>query len=201
MDDTMKDTFDKASAFQNMWMDSMAGMARVWSQYSPENPPPEELKKIRQGMLNVISQSWEEFMRTPQFMEMMKDSLNNAMTWQGFAKDGANRMHDTMQTPSKADMEGILLSLRHVEKRLLDRMETIEGQVDSISVKLGVNGKTAGVSPTDAQFQKTVLAKLSELEKSIAAGKGTVASTGAKKRTAVKKSAAKRVSRKTTRKS
>lgn len=197
MEDTIKDSFDKAAAFQNMWMDSMAGMARVWSQYSPENPPPEELKRMRQGMLNVISRSWEEFMRTPQFMEMMKESLNNAMTWQGFAKDGANRIHDTFQTSSKSDVEGILLSLRHVEKRLLDELETTQEQVEALGAKVRSLGSP---SKEEASFRAEVLAKLAKLEKAGSAETGKAASPRAKK-TVAKRTTAKRTARKTTRKS
>ena len=48
-------------------MDSFANMASVWSQFSPVSPPSDEMRKMRGGMLKVLAETWDEYMRTPQF--------------------------------------------------------------------------------------------------------------------------------------
>lgn len=169
MEERIKNSFEQAAAFQKVWMDSMVGAAQVWGKYSPENPPPEELKKIRKGMLDVISASWEEFMRTPQFMEMMRDSLNNAMTWQGFATEGVNRVHDVLQTASKRDVDGLLLAVRHVEKRLLDQIEAVEETVADAVAKINsrLDSDKADRLKEDQAFQKVALARFEAIERAI----------------------------------
>lgn len=137
MDDNMKKTFEQAAGFQKLWMDSFANMGSVWSQYSPGNPPPEEIRKMRGGMLKVLSQTWDDFMRTPQFMEMMKASLNGALDLKKMASDGMSRMHETFETPDKEDINGILLAIRHVERRLLDRLEGIDDRVLNLDERIG----------------------------------------------------------------
>ena len=66
-DDNMNKGFEQAAAFQKLWMDSFADMAGVWSQFSPSSPPSDEMRKMRGGMLKVLAETWDEYMRTPQF--------------------------------------------------------------------------------------------------------------------------------------
>ena len=79
MSDNTSKIFDQVAAFQKLWMDSLTEMSGVWSQYSAASPPVDEMRKIRGGMLKVLAETWDEYMRTPQFLEMMKASLNGAL--------------------------------------------------------------------------------------------------------------------------
>lgn len=169
MDEKFKETFEQAAAMQKTWLDSIAGVANAWSQYSPENPPPDELKKMRKAILDVISASWEDFMRTPQFMEIMRDTLNNSMTWQSYAKDSVNRMHDVTQTASKKDVDSLLLAIRHIEKRLLDRVEGLQDDLADLKEKAAAAPKSqaAATSKEDLAFQKVVLSRLNAIEKTL----------------------------------
>jgi hypothetical protein len=88
-------------------------MAGAWSQFSPASPPSEEMSKMRVGMLKVLAETWDEYMRTPQFMEMMKATLNGALDLKRMAH-GLNRVHEQFETPSKQDIDGVLLAIRHV---------------------------------------------------------------------------------------
>ena len=101
MSDNTSKYFDQVAAFQKLWTDSFANMASVWSQFSPGSPPPDEMRKMRGGMLKVLADTWDEYMRTPQFMEMMKASLNGAVDLKSMARDGMNRVHEQFKTPSK----------------------------------------------------------------------------------------------------
>jgi hypothetical protein len=150
----MNKTFEQAAAFQKLWMDSMASMAGVWSQYSPASPAPEEMRKIRSGMLKVMTETCDEFMRTPQFMEMMKTSLNGALDLRRFAREGMQRVHEQFETPDKEDIDGVLLAIRHVERRVLDRLEGLEERVAAIKELIGGleetlkgNNRSAGQPP------------------------------------------------------
>ena len=136
MSDNMNKGFDQVAAFQKLWTDSFANMASVWSQFSPGSPPSDEMRKMRAGMLKVLAETWDEYMRTPQFMEMMKASLNGALDLKRMARDGMNRVHDQFENPSKEDIDGVLLAIRHVEERLLDRLEGLDDQVVNLNEKI-----------------------------------------------------------------
>src|ERR1700693_1329585 len=135
MSDNMNKAFDQVAAFQKLWTDSFANMTSVWSQFSPGSPPLEEMRQMRGGMLKVLAETWDEYMRTPQFMEMMKASLNGALDLKRMATAGMNRVHEQFETPSKEDIDGVLLAIRHVEGRLLDRLEGLDDRVLNLNEK------------------------------------------------------------------
>jgi len=136
MNDDINKGLDQVVAFQKLWTDSFANLASVWSQFSPASPPPDEMRKMRGGMLKVLAETWDEYMRTPQFMEMMKGSLNGALDLKRMARDGMNRVHEQFETPSKEDIDGVLLAIRHVERRLLDRLEGLDDRVANLDQKI-----------------------------------------------------------------
>jgi hypothetical protein len=136
MSDNMDKAFDQAAAFQRLWMDSLVNMANVWSQFSPGSPPSDEMRKMRSGMLKVLGETWDDYMRTPQFMEMMKASLNGALDLKRMARDGINRVHEQFENPSKEDIDGVLMAIRHVERRLLDRLEGLDDRVANLDEKI-----------------------------------------------------------------
>ena len=133
MSDNMNKGVDQIAAFQKLWMDSFANMASVWSQFSPGSPPADEM---RSGMLKVLAETWDEYLRTPLFMEMMKASLNGALDLKRMARDGMNLVHEQFESPSKEDIDGVLLAIRHVERRLLDRLEGLDDRVANLDQKI-----------------------------------------------------------------
>jgi hypothetical protein len=136
MSDDMNKAFDQVVAFQKLWTDSFAKMAGIWSQFSPGSPPVDEMRKMRGGMLQVLAQTWDEYMRTPQFTEIMKASLNGALDLKRLARDGMNHMHEQFETLSKEDVDDVLLAIRHVERRLLDRLEGLDDRVANLNEKI-----------------------------------------------------------------
>jgi len=132
----MNKAFDQVADFQKLWLDSFANMASIWSQFSPSSPPSDELRKMRGGMLKVLAETWDEYMRTPQFMEMMKASLNGALDLKRMARDGINRVHEQFENPSKEDIDDLLQAIRHVERRLLDRLEGLDNRVANLDEKI-----------------------------------------------------------------
>src|SRR5208337_3295860 len=136
MSDNMNKAFDQAAAFQKLWTESLVNMASVWSQYSPVSPPVDEIRKMRGGMLKVLGETWDEYMRTPQFMELMKASLNGALDLKRMAREGMNRAHEQFENPSKEDIDGVLMAIRHVERRLLDRLEGLDERVANLDEKI-----------------------------------------------------------------
>jgi hypothetical protein len=136
MSDNMNKAFDQVAAFQKLWTESFANMTGVWSQFSPGSPPLEEMREMRGGMLKVLAETWDEYMRTPLFMEMMKASLNGALDLKRMARDGMNRVHEQFENPSKEDIDGVLLAIRHAERRLLDRLEGLDDRMASLDQKI-----------------------------------------------------------------
>jgi len=136
MTNNMNQSFEQAANFQKIWMDSLTNVMGAFSQFNPMTPPPEQFRSMRSGMLKALADAWNDFMRSPQFMEVMKVSLNSAFDMRSMMRENMNKLHEQFETPSKEDVDGILLAIRHVERRVLDRLEGMEERAGELSESL-----------------------------------------------------------------
>ena len=124
---------------------------------------------MRDGVLKVLGESCEEFLRTPQFMDAMKKTLNAALDLRNFQRSGMDALHEQFQTPDKEDIDGVLLAIRHVERRLLDRLEDMDGRLSLLDRRVKTmqpeeNAKPEKASakrPKPRRYQRTTVTKRS----------------------------------------
>ena len=161
MTDNTGKIFDQVAAFQKLWMDSFTEMAGVWSQFSAGSPPVDEMRKMRGGMLKVLAETWDEYMRTPQFLEMMKASLNGTLDLKCMAREGMNRVHEQFENPSKQDIDDVLLAVRHVERRLLERLEGLDDRVANLNEKIDtLDDRVAKRESAIERLEQTIRTKI-----------------------------------------
>jgi hypothetical protein len=144
MSDNFEKTAEQAAAFQKIWMDSMSKIMQTAFAFGNNSPPPDVLKQIRSGIFQALAQSWEEFMRSPEFLDSMKQWMDTAINFRKMSNDFMAKVRNEIQAPSRDDIDTVMLTVRHMEKRLLDRVEDLAGKIDQIDSRLnGHTGPTA----------------------------------------------------------
>lgn len=141
MNDAFQRSVDEAAAFQKIWTESFSKILQASFTMGPNSPPPEVMRHIRSGIFQALSQSWEEFMRSPQFLEGMRQWMENAVNFRKLTNDFLARARNEIQAPSRTDVDTIILSVHHMEKRLLDRIEQLSNQVAALQSRSAGNGK------------------------------------------------------------
>jgi len=140
MSDEKENLYEQASAFQKIWGESFAKLAQVAFTYSPESAPPELLRQLRSGIFQALGKSWEEYMRSPQFLDSMKQMMDQAISFRKATNEVLTRAHQEIQGTSQKDVEAIMVSIHHMEVRLLDCMEELSGRLDQLEQRLGKDG-------------------------------------------------------------
>lgn len=125
----------EAAAFQKLCLENMTKAFEAFK-FNPEAPPPEILRQVRSGILQALGQSWDEFMRSPQFLECLRQWMDNAVALRTSTNEFLGRIRNEAQAPSRSDIDTVLLAVRHMEKRLLDRLDELSAQVSK------ANGRT-----------------------------------------------------------
>ncbi|MDB6124962.1 MAG: hypothetical protein JWQ71_3955 [Pedosphaera sp.] len=136
MSDITEKTFEQAGAFQKIWMETFTKMAQAGFSFSPDSTPPEFLRQMRSGVFNALSQSWEEYMRTPQFRESMKTMMDNAIAFRKMSSDFFTQGHHSVQGTAREDIDNLMLTIRHLETRVLDRVEALSERLEQLEKKL-----------------------------------------------------------------
>ncbi len=122
-------TTEQSATFQKIWMETMSETMQAAFTFTPNSPPPEVLRQIRSGIFSALAESWGQFMRSPEFLDTMKQSMEQAVTFRKATNDFLGKARHQMQAPSSEDIDTIMLAVRHMEKRLLDRMEQLSTQM------------------------------------------------------------------------
>jgi hypothetical protein len=144
MSDNFEKTAEQAAAFQKIWMESMSKIMQTAFTFGSDSPPPDVLKQIRGGIFQALAQSWEEFMRSPQFTESMKQWMDAAINFRKMSNDFMAKVRNEMQAPSRDDIDTVMLTVRHMEKRLLDRIDDLANQISALNNRSnGQAGKSA----------------------------------------------------------
>jgi hypothetical protein len=123
---------EQAAAFQKIWMDTMSKTFQASFANAPNSPPPEILRQMRAGIFQALAGSWDEFMRSPQFLDSIKQWMENAINFRKISNDFLARARNEMQAPARDDIDSILLNIRHLEKRVLDRLDELAAEVAAL---------------------------------------------------------------------
>jgi len=127
---------EQAAAFQRMWVDSTSKILQAAFTITPNSPPPEVLRQIRSGIFQALADSWDEFMRSPQFVEGMKQWMESAINFRKLSNDFMSKVRNEMQAPSRDDVDTLMVNINHIEKRLLDRLDELSAQVRQLNQRL-----------------------------------------------------------------
>jgi len=150
MNDQTQDFAEQGTAFQKIWLESMSKVIQAAGAFSPaSSASPEMVGEIRNGLLRALGESWDDFLRSPEFLKEMKQTMDNATAFRLMSNDFMAKMRNEMQAPSRNDVDAIQLNVRHMEKRILDRLETMSKQIAEL------NGRTNGAKPAAAKPQTT----------------------------------------------
>lgn len=132
MENNFEKTAEQAAAFQKIWLESASKMIQAGFAVGPNSAPPEVLRQLRSGIFQALAESWEEFLRSPQFLESMKQWMETAVAFRKLTSELLAKARNEMQAPSRDDVDTIMLNIRHIEKRLLDRIEDLATQVQQL---------------------------------------------------------------------
>jgi hypothetical protein len=111
--------------------------------FSPESAPPEFLRQMRSGIFQGLSQAWDQFLRSPQFLEGMKQWMDNAMAFRKMTNDFLTKARHETQATAREDIDGVMLAVRHMETRILDRVEELASQVDALNKRFDADESEA----------------------------------------------------------
>lgn len=115
-----------------MWTDLVSGLMTAGTCFSPEAMPPDMLRQMRSGWLQAWADFWESYSRSPQFLEMMKETFNSSLGMRKQFNRYLGEMHHQFQGVSRQDVDELMDTIQHLEQRLVDESERITRRLDDL---------------------------------------------------------------------
>ena len=135
MSENTEQLTEQMSKFQKIWMETFTRMAQSAFTFTPDSAPPEMVRQMRSGIFQALAQSWDEYLRSPQFMEATKQWMDSAIFYRKMTNDLLTKARHETEDIAREDIDSVMLAVRHMEKRLLDRIEQLATQVNALNGK------------------------------------------------------------------
>ncbi len=133
-----------ADPFTKFWTEVMTKMSAAGARAaSPFAASSEDAgKQMRQAFFDAWAKYCEDFMRSEVFLEAMKKSMEGAIQFKQQVNDFLRKVMGDSPLPSRDDTESIILAVRRLEERVLDRLEELSQRVEALEEHAGAKPVT-----------------------------------------------------------
>lgn len=136
MDETTSKLYDQAAEFTKLWCELVSKVTTAGLSLSPNGSPAEAVRQARDAAFKGVEETLIEYMRSPQFLESMKQGLDATTTARKTFNDFLTRTHHELQIPAKEDIDIIIERLRDLEEKMARRMDALATRLDEIGERL-----------------------------------------------------------------
>jgi hypothetical protein len=87
---------------------------------------------MQQLFFDAMASYADDFMRSEQFLEMMKKSMDQSLQFKRLVDDFLTKVHRAIQAPVQCDIDDLASLLRGIEERVFERLGRIEERVAAV---------------------------------------------------------------------
>jgi len=128
--------FEQAQRLTELWAEMAVKMAGAGLSGDPDSPPPDAARAMRSAALSATSQYADQFMRSPQFLQMIKQSIDASIEFRRRMNDFFTAARHGTEGVAREDVAGLLGAMQRMEARTLDRLKEIAGRIDALDRRL-----------------------------------------------------------------
>jgi hypothetical protein len=142
----MSSTETKTKPNSSAVADPVAAMASFWSQWLEQSSRGTQAlleamkaagdpQQIQRRWLEAVSRSLDEFMRSPAFLELLKNNLKAVTDLKGMHDQVVEDTARQLGMPMAKDITGLYERLHSTEQTILERLSAIEERLKAIESK------------------------------------------------------------------
>lgn len=150
----MTDFTEQAARYTQAWADFASKMTAAGMAIRPDQPPTDVGRQMRDAMLQAMAGYCDQFMRSPEFLEMMKQSMDASMALRQQFNQFLTKSYHAAQGVAQQDIGALLQAVHHMENRALDCMEQMNKRLDQICMRLDEIEKSMGGEEGEKKPQK-----------------------------------------------
>lgn len=139
MHDNSEDWLGQGGALLNMWTDmaaKMMGASLGGGAAAPVENPPEALRELRSGILAAWTRYCDQFMRSPQFLDSLRQAMNANIQARRQMNEALGKVQHDLQGVSRQDLDQMMRTLQHLEQGIATGVERISQRLDELNARV-----------------------------------------------------------------
>lgn len=143
-DNDIPNPFAAGEAFTRMWLDLANRMMSAGTSVQPGATPPDMARDVRNAMMRAWAEALDGYMRSPEFLEMMRQSLAGAVQFRQAANEMLGQWQHELQSVSRQDIDQVIHLLRRLDGRVDDlqtRLARVEVAVERLESEVAELGR------------------------------------------------------------
>lgn len=127
--------FSMVDPFMKFWSD-LAG--RMTAAGMPtQQPPADVLTQIRRAFFDAMAEQADQFLRSEMFLNALKQSMDISLAWQQTMNQTLQRGLSAAQMPTRNDVDHMVVLVRGMEERLMERLDDVTRRVERMESTVG----------------------------------------------------------------
>ena len=118
--------------FTTFWTDFWQRMTPPGMAQAAPQPSPDMMAQMRKMFFESMADQADRFMRSEQFLAAMKQSMDNALAWQQMLNQFLQKGVSSVQMPTRADADHVVLLVRGMEERVMDKLEEMTRRIEKL---------------------------------------------------------------------
>lgn len=143
-------------AFTKMWTDFASQMAQAGMSLDPAQQQPDAARAMRDTMLGAMNRHAQEFMRSPEFLNTMKQAFDGSMAARKQLNDFLAQAQHDFQATSRDDIDQVMQAIQSLESRLTSGMDRLGQHIDRVNARLDA---LESMPPTEKTARKKSIRK------------------------------------------
>lgn len=142
---------EAADAYAKFWSDVTSKMIAAAFAASPGSAPPQAAREVRTAMLRGLSESCDQYMRSPQFQDALKQWFANSIHFRAQTNDWYNRVRHESQGVSRQDIDALVEAIGRLEAHLSDGLQRLAERLDALETKSEAPAPSRGAEARPAR--------------------------------------------------
>ncbi len=106
----------------------------------------EAMRQMQRAFMDTLAKHCDDYLRSPDYLNLMKQTMDNALTFRQQVDTFLAEAHRATHTPSTDDLNEVMAALRRIEDRLDGRLDEFERRMAAVEAGRPA-GAPAAVAP------------------------------------------------------
>lgn len=142
-----------ADRWMKLWSDVTQNCTAALQAVPTSEALSETARTVRSAVLKATADAWNDYLRSDAFAALLRQGLQNGTEMRRTWNEFFGRLHHELQGVSRQDIDTVMQTVQHLERRVADGFARLAAQLDALQSRPAASS-AAAARPRPARAPK-----------------------------------------------